>query len=82
MSPTLLTKEITFNLVTFGRKKQIFQKYRVYTMEDIQRVEKDGFEIQIIAGESLRVQYRVYTMNSKNVLRFHSKARAQMGGNR
>lgn len=45
-------------------------RYQELLSEDIQRVEKDGFEI--------------CTVNSNNVLKSHSKARAQksqMGGN-
>ncbi|KAL4632529.1 pirin-like protein [Castanea sativa] len=61
-----------------SKDKMIEPRYQELLREDIERVEKDGVEVRIIAGESMGIQSPVYTRTPAMFLDFTLKPRAQM----
>ncbi|XP_050256507.1 pirin-like protein [Quercus robur] len=61
-----------------SKDKMIEPRYQELLRGDIERAEKDGVEVRIIAGESMGVQSPVYTRTPAMFLDFTLKPRAQM----
>ncbi|KAL6321677.1 hypothetical protein AAG906_031185 [Vitis piasezkii] len=61
-----------------SKDSMIEPNYQELPSEDIKRVEKDGVEVRVIAGESMGVRSPVYTRTPTMYLDFTLKPRAQM----
>ncbi|KAJ9189068.1 hypothetical protein P3X46_000401 [Hevea brasiliensis] len=58
--------------------KMIEPRYQELLSDDIQRAEKDGAEVRVVAGESMGVRSQVYTRTPTMFLDFTLKPRAQV----
>ena len=77
----ILNVSLTYKFPKPNSKKLIFRvepRYQELLCKDIERAEKEGVEVRIIAGESMGVRSPVYTRTPTMYLDFTLKPRAQM----